>query len=207
MDDKPKFGIDADETEDDKRVEGDSTGIKHEDSNINRSTENTDTEKPRFGTQAQTEQTHSESKFGADSVDSSTQQDPKSMAHWFKSIFSMQPASFWLKQYVFAIIGYFMVAGGVYSEGGKAFLLVDLLLYPFTVTILQEIGRNSKSKRSTLNSFFFGFSVGAIGDSWIWIAIYAIIRWLIFMFKFMFSIIIGAIGLFYMVSQAKKLNL
>ncbi|MSC10760.1 hypothetical protein GKD03_12740, partial [Lactobacillus rhamnosus] len=83
--------------------------------------------------------------------------------------------------------------------------VINLILYPFTVTILQSIGQR-RDKRSTLGDFFFGFSVAMIGESLWWILIYGAFRFIIFMLKFTFSFLLGTIGLVYIWAQAKKIN-
>ncbi|WP_461214106.1 hypothetical protein [Lacticaseibacillus sp. GG6-2] len=143
-------------------------------------------------------------KFGAD-ANGPRVKNQASLGQWVKTVFTLQPMGFWVKQYAYGILA-LLIYTGLTGGQGMALNIVNLLLYPFTVTILQEIGRG-KGQRSTISSFFFGFSIGMIGSSIWWIVIYGVIRFLIFMFKYMFSILIGGIGLIYMIVQARKLNI
>ncbi|KRK97317.1 hypothetical protein FD04_GL001331 [Secundilactobacillus odoratitofui DSM 19909 = JCM 15043] len=215
MDNKPKFGINADSPED-KPTEPTVTPNSSQQPQFGTGAANTEAtstpnqDQPQFGTTVNpAESADNTPNFGTDSVHPQANTEGKSIGHWLKSIFSMQPVSFWLKQYAFAIVAYFMMISIVtdVTASTNGFFILDALFYPFTVTILQEIGRGSKGKGGNLWAFFFGYSVGAVGGSLIWIGIYALIRWFIFMMKFLFSVFIGVIGLIYMISQAKKMDL
>jgi len=211
MSDKPKFGIDADAAQASKAsterptfgTDAVQSSTETSKSDFVDSKANAGDTKPQFGTNAQTEKVDRPT-FGTSSAASQSDDSKKSLGHWIMNSFKMQPVSFWLKQYAFAVLGFWFTIG--MYESALFFLgIVNLILYPFTVTILQEIGRNREDK-GTLSSFFFGFSVGMIGSSIWWIVIYGIIRLFIFILKFTFSFLIGTIGLIYIISQAKKLN-
>lgn len=206
MDDKPKFGVDA------QKDETSESPLKPQSAAQNQPTfgasaaaqqaSTTEQSKPAFGVGAAptTHQTDTPS-FGAQAEAPAASAHGTSIGGWIKNIFGMQKASFWIKQYAYGLVAF---AIGLGMGLPMWFGILNLVLYPFTVTILQEIGSN-KGQKSTLGSFFFGFSVGMIGDSIWWIVIYGVIRFAIFYFKFIFSCLIGVIGLIYMVSQAKKM--
>lgn len=175
MSDSPKFGIDA---------ENDDSESKQ------------NSNKPKFGIDADKEKT-----FGTGSIGPKNKSD-KSIEEWIISIFKMQPTNFWVIQYAYGMLAFIFSL----SLGFNILIsLLNLILYPFTVTILQEIGK-SKGEKSTIGAFFFGFSVGMIGQSIWWIVIYGVIRFFIFMMKFIFSFLLGTIGIIYIFTQAKKIN-
>lgn len=221
MEDKPKFGIDADsaETEETKEVKAPvekpvfGTGAEEinkpkfgAEAEIDSDTNTiTPDSKPTFGAAADVEITDTaKPAFGADSIKDNNSDENKSVLSWIVNIFSMQPMGFWFKQYAFAILG-FVIYTQMFATGSMFLGILNLILYPFTITILQEIGRN-RSGGFLTNVFFGATAIASDGATVFILVFYAVIRFLIFMFKFVFSFVIGAIGILYMLFHAKKIN-
>lgn len=195
MSEKPVFGPQADIDEDatDKATSGPATkpvfGV------------NAAIEEPEHEEVAEAATSGNQPRFGVDAAADTNATKVTTFGERVKQIFAMQPASFWFKQYGFAFLGFFLM---VSNEMSPNLALINMLLYPFTVSILQEVGRK-REHVGTIGAFFFGFSVGMIGQSIWYIVFYGVIRLLIFMLKFSFSVVIGLFGLIYMATQAKKL--
>lgn len=184
-------------------------------------------EKPNFGVHDDNdEEEYDFSKNTNDSADKETffgADGPKSHDRLtqFLYIFKMQEWTFWAKNYLFSAIGYFifshMIAG---QDAGptlmfflKIFLFIDFLLYPITQTLLEELGRLVHKQKNAGHNFFLNFlfygnvveNRAANEMSWVLYGVYWTIRGFIFMFKWIFSFIIGLIGLAYMYFQAGRL--
>ena len=184
MDNKPKFGLGAQPGQKPKLAESAASKDQPKQAcGINAKPNTATPQGPKFGTEAAPKNTLSK-------------------GDQFKRIFTMQPIKFWIIQYAFGVAGLLL---GMAMGLPLMLSVINLILYPFTVTILQSIGQR-RDKRSTLGDFFFGFSVAMIGESLWWILIYGAFRFIIFMLKFTFSFLLGTIGLVYIWAQAKKIN-
>lgn len=187
-DNKPKFGVDSDPTDDDDL----------EDSEMDEATDDSS----QFAHDKESKQTD---RFGTDAfVDSQN-----SGSNFIERIYKLQPARFWTVQYVFSVVAFVLFY--LANEQDVMFVtLIDLVLYPITATVLQEIGRLLNKKPGSIGAFIFGLPIYTERQEsftgWMIIAYYfARLVW--FLTKWWFSFVIGPLGLIYMNYEAKKMRL
>ncbi|MFT8907693.1 MAG: hypothetical protein ABF908_02585 [Lentilactobacillus diolivorans] len=200
---KPKFGV-HDSTVNPQPSERD--GI-----NPNpHAQEDNDSKKANFETGSENKETSQSQnvKFGTQSQ-SNNEQPQES---FINRIFQLQTTSFWLKQYAFSFIGFVIAIitnenATMIISGLTLLYLVNFILYPMTVTILQEIGRTLHKKPGSIGDFLLNSNYDENGASLFIVAIYWIGRFILFIIKWQLSIVIGIIGLIYMNSQSKKMGL
>ncbi|WP_203639727.1 hypothetical protein [Levilactobacillus wangkuiensis] len=190
MDNKPKFGVNS--ASDDPKPTNDETDTTTE--KVTTETE-TETQQPQFGTQAAVDQPKDLQHYG----------------HYVTRFFKLQPASFWITQYIFSFIGLLLFSGGfsasAMSQWGWWFIL-DFILYPVTVTVFKEIGGLFHKEPGAVARLLFATPNNNSDESnGSMVMIYWFFRFIFFMVKWLGSIIIGPVGLIYMNHEAKKMNL
>lgn len=154
-------------------------------------------ETPRFGTAASVADETEKPRVGAHAEE----QAKKSRVELLLDVFKLQPTSFWVKNYLFSLVGLLLFA----NLGTLGW--VNFVFYPITVTILREIGQQFHHHPGWLGGIVLGTAAISENASIVMILVYWLARLIFFVLKFMFSFIIGPIGLIYMLSQAKKMNL
>ncbi|WP_262316458.1 hypothetical protein [Lacticaseibacillus parakribbianus] len=118
-------------------------------------------------------------------------------------LFTMQPVLFWVTRYVYAILGAVWLW---YVRVPVWFTVLTVLLYPFATTVLQEIGRAMHANRFVVTDAFFGHGQGEPAADTSSELLRFGLYFVFFLIKFPLSIVIGPIGLIYMLIVAKKLN-
>ena len=142
--------------------------------------------------------------FGAD-----TDTNHKRNGQSIFGIFSLFPKSFWLKAYGFSIVGaavwIFQSAGNQPTTWKTALLVANLVLYPFTSALLKAYGSHTHLPVPRIAYILLGTNDqmekglgGSLMTLIIWWA-----RFVVFIYEWRFSVILGLIGILVMRKQLK----
>lgn len=137
----------------------------------------------------------------------------KTGMHWFKQVLSAQPAGVWVKYFIISAIGLWVFT----YDGGLLpvpLAVLDFLLYPLTATIFRAMGDffhhtpgqvgDNIVDNATFSMIFFGDGMTWGRTSTLLMVFYWIIRFCVFMLKFVFSFVIGPLAFLFLLHKVRK---
>lgn len=196
MPDKPKFGISTDPEKTEKDRE---SFIKEAQKNLKQdSSESAPQWEPKQKSQGNAEMPH----FGANSKSGSN--------HHLGSIFTLRPWWFWFKAYGVSIVGLIYWATELPTMSAMhnpwLILIPSFILFPFASAMLEEIGDQINLPVPRIGYIIFGSSSNLENGlgSCLMTPIVLAARFGVFLLEWLFSIILGIIGLIVMIVGLSK---